>query len=211
MYAPKRSSGYVGKSRLKDPSNASVRSKSMRSGMSRRSHLSKRKPTKRFNEELDVVSRKSKASYHPSKPSVKNYKPQVEAPVVEPNRETYKIEKEQKPKLPAQEPKNDEFEREEEQEEGEEEKKEEDERKEEQDLNDEIDSLYYGSCTESRRSDVSRRSQLTSATYISKLEKELQEEREAREKLAKELEEIKKISSEISSHLGLKNVMDNKN
>ncbi len=83
--------------------------------------------------------------------------------------------------------------------------------KDEQDLNDEIDSLYYGSYTESRRSEVSRRSQLTSATYISKLEKELQEERKAREKLAHELEEIKKISSEISSHLGLKQALENNN
>jgi len=74
MYAPNKARGYVGKSRL---STASVRSKSMKSGMSRRSHLSKRKPTKRFNEELDTISRKSKASYYPTKPSVKNYKPQV--------------------------------------------------------------------------------------------------------------------------------------
>ena len=80
-----------------------------------------------------------------------------------------------------------------------------------EDLNDEIDSLYYGSYTESRKSDMSRRSQLTSATYISQLEKELQEERRAREKLAEELEEIKKISSEISSHLGLKNILENAN
>jgi predicted RNase H-like nuclease (RuvC/YqgF family) len=43
----------------------------------------------------------------------------------------------------------------------------------------------------------------TSATYISKLEKELHAEKEARERLEKELEEIKRISSEISSHLGL--------
>ena len=58
----------------------------MRSGMSRRSHLSKRKPTKRFNEELDVASRKSKASYYPSRPSVKNYKPQVETQPPEQNK-----------------------------------------------------------------------------------------------------------------------------
>lgn len=94
---------------------------------------------------------------------------------------------------------------------------------EDQDIHDEIDSLYYGAYSESRRSEmsrrsdasrrseVSRRSNVTSATYISKLEKELQEERRAREKLAKELEEIKKISSEISSHLGLKQAMENKN
>ena len=78
MYAPKRASGYVGKSKLKSVSNASVRSKSMRSGMSRKSHLSRRKQTKRFNEDVDTMSRKSKASYHPSKPHVKNYKPQAD-------------------------------------------------------------------------------------------------------------------------------------
>jgi len=81
----------------------------------------------------------------------------------------------------------------------------------EEELNDEIDSLYHGSSySGSRRSEVSRRSQLTSATYISQLEKELQEERRAREKLAEELEEIKRISSEISSHLGLKQALENK-
>lgn len=108
---------------------------------------------------------------------------------------------------------NEEFEREDQPEEDHREEPDEEEQKakEEQDLNDEIDSLYYGSYTESRRSEVSRRSQLTSATYISKLEKELQEERKAREKLAQELEEIKKISSEISSHLGLKQALDNTN
>ena len=73
---------------------------------------------------------------------------------------------------------------------------------EEQKLHDEIDSLYYGDGY-SEYTGASRRSQKTSATYISKLEKELNEEREARERLEKELEEIKKISSEISSHLGL--------
>ncbi len=72
----------------------------------------------------------------------------------------------------------------------------------EQKLHDEIDSLYYGDGY-SEYSKGSRRSQFTSATYISKLEKELQDEKSARERLEKELEEIKKISSEISSHLGL--------
>ena len=71
---------------------------------------------------------------------------------------------------------------------------------EDQDLHDEIDSLYYGSSYSRTDSKASR---MTSATYISKLEKELDEERHAREKLAVELEEIKKLSSEISSHLGL--------
>lgn len=112
-----------------------------------------------------------------------------------------------------EEPKNEEVEKEEEPvENNEETPNEEDQKvKDEQELNDEIDSLYYGSYTESRRSEASRRSQMTSATYISKLEKELAEERKARENLAKELEEIKKISSEISSHLGLKQAMENTN
>lgn len=62
MYGPNMTGGYVAKSRLKTPSTASVRSKSMRSGMSRRSHMSKRKPTKRFNEQLDTMSTRSKPS-----------------------------------------------------------------------------------------------------------------------------------------------------
>ena len=69
-------------------------------------------------------------------------------------------------------------------------------------LHDEIDSLYYGDGY-SESSKASRRTGKTSSTYISKLERELRVEKEAREKLEKELEEIKKISSEISSHLGL--------
>lgn len=69
-------------------------------------------------------------------------------------------------------------------------------------IHDEIDSLYYGDGY-SEYSRGTRRTGQTSATYISKLERELQEERVAREKLEKELEEIKRISSEISSHLGL--------
>lgn len=84
---------------------------------------------------------------------------------------------------------------------------EEEKQKEDQELHDEIDSLYYGS---NYTHSESRRSQMTSATYISKLEKELQEERKAREKLAKELEEIKKLSSEISSHLGLNKGLETK-
>ncbi len=43
----------------------------------------------------------------------------------------------------------------------------------------------------------------SSKTYISALEKQLLEERSAREKLYKEIEEIKRINSEISSKLGL--------
>ena len=43
----------------------------------------------------------------------------------------------------------------------------------------------------------------TSKTYISHLEKQLKDEKSAREKLEKEIEEIKRINSEISSKLGL--------
>ena len=38
----------------------------------------------------------------------------------------------------------------------------------------------------------------TSKTYISKLEKEIGEEKEARKKLEREIEELKKMNSEIS-------------
>ena len=129
---------------------------------------------------------------------------------IEKLRNTFNVEH-QEPKPEPEENQQEEIEKVEEDEEKKEEIEngEENKEKEEQQLNDEIDSLYYGSYTDSRRSDASRRSQMTSATYISKLEKELAEERKAREKLAKELEEIKKISSEISSHLGLKQVMEN--
>ncbi len=52
-------------------------------------------------------------------------------------------------------------------------------------------------------------SKLTSVTgkstvYISALHKELEEEKRARQRLEQELEELRKISSEITSHLGLK-------
>jgi predicted RNase H-like nuclease (RuvC/YqgF family) len=58
--------------------------------------------------------------------------------------------------------------------------------------------------TISRRTVVSGNgSALTSKTYISHLEKQLLEEKKAREKLEKEVEEIKRINSEISSKLGL--------
>ena len=43
----------------------------------------------------------------------------------------------------------------------------------------------------------------TSKTYISILEKELNEEKVAREKLEKEIEELKKINIDISSKLGI--------
>ena len=42
-------------------------------------------------------------------------------------------------------------------------------------------------------------------SYISKLEKKLEEEKMAREKLEQEVEEMKKINAEISSKLGLSN------
>lgn len=229
MYGPRLPSGYVGKSRLKTSSAASVRSKSMRSGMSRRSQMGK-KPTKRFNEELDTLSRRSKPSYHPSRSSVKHNKPQIEKPSVEEKKKqmmekiekmddnidklksTFHLENEEKPthnNLRNYEEKDADQQQNEEENEivDEEEAK----RREEEQLHDEIDSLYYGSVTDSRRSEKSRRSQITSASYISKLEKELQEERKARERLAQELEEIKKISSEISSHLGLNKAMEAKN
>ena len=51
----------------------------------------------------------------------------------------------------------------------------------------------------------SRRSNATSKTYISKLEKQLDIERLARLKLEQEVEEMKKINAEISSKLGLSN------
>jgi hypothetical protein len=51
----------------------------------------------------------------------------------------------------------------------------------------------------------SRRSNVTSKTYISKLEKQLEVEKLARLKLEQEVEEIKKINAEISSKLGLSN------
>lgn len=50
------------------------------------------------------------------------------------------------------------------------------------------------------KSEISR---LSSKTYIQHLQSELDEEKQARLKLERELEELKKLSSEISSHLGL--------
>ena len=44
---------------------------------------------------------------------------------------------------------------------------------------------------------------LSNKTYVSHLESQLKEEREARLKLERELDELKRLSSEISSHLGL--------
>lgn len=78
--------------------------------------------------------------------------------------------------------------------------------------------LYSQSVVSQQRSVVSRRSEAasenydqqsntstvkTSKTYINNLEKQLREEKEAREFLQKEIEQLKKINSEISSKLGL--------
>lgn len=49
----------------------------------------------------------------------------------------------------------------------------------------------------------SKRSTATSKTYISKLEKQLEFEKQARLKLEHEVEEMKKLNAEISSKLGL--------
>ena len=225
-YAPKVTSGYIAKSRLKG-SATSVRSKSLRSGMSRRGQLTRKKPSKRFNEELDAMSRASKPrpqNYPASKPQAFN-KAAPAKPIVDEKKQLIdKINKldetnleklVQKPAEPQYDApiggndlgpdeniQNDTLDEQPPAVNDEEAKQ-----KEEQDLHDEIDSLYYGS---QYTHTESRRSQLTSATYISKLEKELQEERRAREKLAQELEEIKKLSSEISSHLGLNKDATNK-
>lgn len=59
--------------------------------------------------------------------------------------------------------------------------------------------MAVASCVSKR----SGRSNATSKTYISKLEKQLEVERVARLKLEQEVEEMKKINAEISSKLGL--------
>ena len=46
-------------------------------------------------------------------------------------------------------------------------------------------------------------SRLSNKTYIMHLQQELDEEKQARMKLERELDELRKLSSEISSHLGL--------
>ncbi len=46
-------------------------------------------------------------------------------------------------------------------------------------------------------------SRISNKTYIQHLQKELEEEKVARKKLESELNELRKLSSEISSHLGL--------
>ena len=50
---------------------------------------------------------------------------------------------------------------------------------------------------------ASQISQMSGRTYISQLKKQLDDERQARVKLEGELEDLKKISSEITSHLSL--------
>lgn len=50
---------------------------------------------------------------------------------------------------------------------------------------------------------ASQISQMSGRTYISQLKKQLDDERYARQKLEGELEDLKKISSEITSHLSL--------
>lgn len=55
-------------------------------------------------------------------------------------------------------------------------------------------------CSNLTRSELSR---ISNKTYILHLKSELDEEKQARMKLEKELEELRKLSSEISSHLGL--------
>lgn len=50
---------------------------------------------------------------------------------------------------------------------------------------------------------ASQISNMSGRTYISELQKQLNEERDARQKLEGELEDLKKISSEITSHLSL--------
>ena len=57
----------------------------------------------------------------------------------------------------------------------------------------------YSSMT---RSDITRAS---NKTYINHLEQELNEEKRIREKLERELDDLRRMSSEISSHLGLTN------
>ena len=47
-------------------------------------------------------------------------------------------------------------------------------------------------------------SQLSNKTYVQHLQKQLEEEKQARLKLQRELEELRKLSSEITSHLGMK-------
>ena len=173
--------------------------------MSHKRRDQRRKPG-RFNEELETQSRKSNASKisRASKQHSNRPQPAVESRGAQPKFEDLKAQNPDPSQKVAQHledyrehrdddliPENN----------GEEQKGEHIPDSESQ-LHDEIDSLYYGD-SYSQYTGASQRTGKTNATYISKLEKELDEERHAREKLEKELEEIKKISSEISSHLGL--------
>ena len=54
------------------------------------------------------------------------------------------------------------------------------------------------------RSVMTGGSRSSQRTYVSRLEKELNSEKEARVLLQKDIEELKRVNSEISSRLGLK-------
>ena len=181
--------GYVGKSKLKSTSGRSVRSKSSHASNRRRLDRHSRKPG-RFNEQLETqsrksgVSRRSKASHHSKAVSQmsKASRHQYQAAAQQAGDSASKREdlikqietlddksidklkeqigNEQKPEENAPAPHDDVTDKE----------------AEEQKLHDEIDSLYYGDGY-SEYTGKSRRSQMTSATYISKLEKELQDEK----------------------------------
>ena len=64
--------------------------------------------------------------------------------------------------------------------------------------------FFYGERSVISRSVKTTSSRVSSRTYVSKLEKELVAEKGAREQLQKEIEEIKRVNSEISSKLGIK-------
>lgn len=63
-----------------------------------------------------------------------------------------------------------------------------------------VEKLESASQAEPSPSQISN---MSGRTYISQLKMQLNEEREARQKLEGELEDLKKISSEITSHLSL--------
>jgi len=80
-----------------------------------------------------------------------------------------------------------------------------------EEVGDEVEALKSDAGEQEKPQDVlslapSRRSNATSKTYISKLEKQLEAEKQARLKLEYEVEEMKKINAEISSKLGLSSV-----
>jgi len=56
----------------------------------------------------------------------------------------------------------------------------------------------------SQISRISRRSNTTQKTYVTQLERQLNEEKEARLKLEKELEELRKMSQDIAASLKTK-------